>query len=86
MIGDVNLFVKENEMGEEEGKPHVVQEGEIEVMIAGMPVVVPSVSLSYPTDRIGVSTQGPCTCSTLRIPTLCPYPSAAPKLSACGTN
>ena len=36
MIGDVNLFVKECEKDEEEGKSHVVQEGEIEVMIAGM--------------------------------------------------
>lgn len=37
MIGDVNLFVKESEKDEEEGQSHVVQEGEIEVMIAGMP-------------------------------------------------
>lgn len=38
MIGDVNLFVKECEKDEEEGQSHVVQEGEIEVMIAGMPL------------------------------------------------
>ena len=38
MIGDVNLFVKASEKDEEEGQSHVVQEGEIEVMIAGMPL------------------------------------------------
>jgi len=39
MIGDVNLFIKETENSEEEGKSHVAQEGEIEVMIAGMPLL-----------------------------------------------
>jgi hypothetical protein len=36
MIGDVNLFIKQSEKGEEEGQSHIAQEGEIEVMIAGM--------------------------------------------------
>jgi len=38
MIGDVNLFVKDSEKDEKEVKSHVVQEGEIEIMIAGMPL------------------------------------------------
>ena len=38
MIGDVNLFVKESEKDEEEGQSRVVQEGEIEVMVAGLPL------------------------------------------------
>ena len=46
MIGDVNLFIKESEEGEEGGQSHVAKEGEVEVMIAGMRQVSARFTLS----------------------------------------